>query len=127
MFLRVLQVAPLAALLSAGLAGPTAQATGVPALRSEAAIVLVGEDGRRGGDRASRGHRGDSDGNRGARGDRDDGRRFDRGSDRPFRNRDNRDSWFGFGPAADCEWLRRRATVSGSSYWWGRYRTCVRG
>jgi hypothetical protein len=97
MFLRVLQVAPLAALLSAGLAGPTAQATGVPALRSEAAIVLVGEDGRRGGDRASRGHRGDSDGNRasrghrgdsdgnrGARGDRDDGRRFDRGSDRPF-------------------------------------------
>jgi hypothetical protein len=59
----------------------------------------------------------------GARGDRDDGRRFSGGSNQRFRNRDNRDSWSGFGSANDCEWLRRRAAVSDSSYWSSRYRT----
>jgi hypothetical protein len=24
----------------------------------------------------------------------------------------------------DCEWLRRRAVVTGSRYWWRRYRQC---
>ncbi len=26
---------------------------------------------------------------------------------------------------ADCEWLRRRAYVTGSPYWWGRFNECV--
>ncbi|MFM9849323.1 MAG: hypothetical protein ACKVP3_19440 [Hyphomicrobiaceae bacterium] len=24
-----------------------------------------------------------------------------------------------------CEWLRRRAIATGSSYWWRRFRDCV--
>jgi hypothetical protein len=25
----------------------------------------------------------------------------------------------------DCEWLHRRAIVTGSRYWWYRYRRCI--
>ena len=31
----------------------------------------------------------------------------------------------GYGYVSDCEWLRRRAGATGSSYWWRRYRACI--
>ena len=30
-----------------------------------------------------------------------------------------------YGYVSDCNWLRRRAVTTGSSYWWGRYRACL--
>jgi hypothetical protein len=30
-----------------------------------------------------------------------------------------------YGYVSDCEWLRRRAVATGSSYWWRRYRACI--
>jgi hypothetical protein len=80
---------------------------------------------RDGGARAYRGDRG--------RGDRD-GRRGGRHHDRGFiRRHGHRYSW---GPGigfwfydgyyyGDCDWLRRRAIVTGSRYWWRRYYLCI--
>jgi hypothetical protein len=31
----------------------------------------------------------------------------------------------GYGYVSDCEWMRRRAIATGSSYWWRRYRACI--
>jgi hypothetical protein len=31
----------------------------------------------------------------------------------------------GYGYVSDCEWMRRRAVATGSSYWWRRYRACA--
>jgi hypothetical protein len=31
----------------------------------------------------------------------------------------------GYGYVSNCEWLRRRAIATGSSYWWRRYRACA--
>ena len=30
-----------------------------------------------------------------------------------------------YGYVSDCDWLRRRAIATGSSYWWRRYRACL--
>jgi hypothetical protein len=30
-----------------------------------------------------------------------------------------------YGYVSDCEWMRRRAIATGSSYWWRRYRACI--
>ncbi len=30
-----------------------------------------------------------------------------------------------YGYVSDCDWLRRRAVATGSSYWWRRYRACL--
>jgi hypothetical protein len=128
MFSRVMQIAPVAALLAIGLPQPNAKAMDVPSLQSDEAIVLVRED-RHKGRGESRGHRserrGDGDRDRGPRihrESRDDGR-----DDRRFRrNRDGRDIWYGFGPTYDdCDWLRRRARATDDPYWWRRYRACV--
>lgn len=38
---------------------------------------------------------------------------------------------YGYGYGAygydDCYWLHRRAVVTGSGYWWSRYRACISG
>jgi hypothetical protein len=132
MLRRLMEVAPIAALLAIGVPQPSAQAMSAPTMQSDEAIVLVGEDRRRGEGRSSRSERGGRDRDRSARGDRDDGPRFRRDDDRDVRRhrrRDGRDGFFGFGPRYDgeCQWLRRRATETGSSYWWRRYRSCARG
>lgn len=31
----------------------------------------------------------------------------------------------GYGYVSDCDWLRRRAVATDSSYWWRRYRACL--
>ncbi len=31
----------------------------------------------------------------------------------------------GYGYSSECDWMRRRALATGSSYWWRRYRACV--
>jgi hypothetical protein len=31
----------------------------------------------------------------------------------------------GYGYVSECDWLRRRARATGSSYWWRRYRACL--
>jgi hypothetical protein len=139
MLRRIVEVAPVAALLAIATPQPSAQAMGVPTLQSDEAIVLVGEDLRRGKGKGSRSERsGRDDGPRIHRGD-DDRRRFRRedgreaGEFRRHRRRDNRDRWFsfGFGPRyyddVGCEWLRRRALATDSAYWSRRYRACVRG
>jgi hypothetical protein len=130
MMRQVVQIAPVAALLAIGMPAPGATAASVvPALQSDEAITLVGEDRRRGGERGHRSERrGDRD--RSDRGDRERGARtFDRDDDRDRRfrrNRDGRDIWYGFGPTYDdCDWLRRRARAEQSDYWWRRYRQCV--
>jgi hypothetical protein len=126
MFRRVVEVAPIAALLAIGVPQPSADAMSVPSLKSEEATVLVGERERRGGDRGERRRGGDDDGRRRVF-------RHDDGDRREFRRhhrRDDRDRWFGFGRPyyygdyGDCGWLRRRAIETGSSYWWRRYRDC---
>jgi hypothetical protein len=128
MIRQVVQIAPVAALLAIGMPGPSAKAAGVvPALQSDQAITLVGEERRRGGER---GHRSERRGDRSDRGDRDRGARtFHRDDDRDRRfrrNRDGRDVWYGFGPTYDdCDGLRRRARATQSDYWWRRYRQCV--
>jgi hypothetical protein len=33
----------------------------------------------------------------------------------------------GYGYVSECDWLRRRARATGSSYWWRRYRACING
>jgi hypothetical protein len=129
MLRRMLQVAPVAALLVIGTPQTTAEAMDLPSLQSDDAIVLVGEDRRRGGEgrsfRSERGDRGD-----GPRIRRDDGR------DREFRRHrrlDDRDRWRFFGRPYDddyrvgCGSLRRRALATDSAYWWRRYRECLRG
>ena len=127
MIRQVVQIAPVAALLAIGMPAPSAMAAGaVPALQSDEAITLV-DDRRRGGERGHRSERrGDRD--RSERGDRDRSARFHRDDDRDRRlrrNRDNRD-YYGFRPHyEDCDWMRRRARVTQSDYWWSRYRACV--
>jgi hypothetical protein len=32
-------------------------------------------------------------------------------------------SYYAYGD--DCWWLRRRAEITGSSYWWNRYYACI--
>ena len=105
MFRKVVEVAPIAALLAIGVPQPSTEAMAVPSQRSDDATVLVAE---RGGE--SRGDR---------RGSESRGHRHHRG--------DNRDRWFGFGrpyDAGDCGWLRRRAIETDSNYWWRRYQDC---
>jgi hypothetical protein len=127
MIRQVVQIAPVAALLAIGMPPPSATAAGaVPALQSDEAITLVEERGRGGGERGHRSER-RGGGDRSDRGDRS--ARSDRGDDRDRRlrrNRDGRDVWYGFRPYyEDCDWLRRRARVAQSDYWWRRYRACV--
>jgi hypothetical protein len=116
MFPSVLQVASVATVLALGMPEPSAAATGVPSLQPDEAVVLVREEGRRGGDRGFGGDRGERWRFRG-----DDGRGF-----RHFRygDRDRSRFWFGFGAPyyygydyGDCESLRRRG-------WWRQYRAC---
>jgi hypothetical protein len=130
MIRQVVQIAPVAALLAIGMPASSATAAGVvPGLQSDEAITLVGE--RRDRDRGERGHRSErrGDRDRSDRGDRERGARFHRDDDRDRRlrrNRDGRDVWYGFRPYyEDCDWLRRRARVTQSDYWWRRYRACV--
>ncbi len=33
--------------------------------------------------------------------------------------------YYGYGGYDDCGWLRRRALVTGSPYWWDRYYACI--
>ena len=132
MLRRVVEAAPIAALLALAMPQPSADAMGVPYLKRDEATVLIGERERRHGDRGERrggGDRGDRGHFRSDRGD--DGRRAFREDRREFRRhhrRDDRDRWFGFGRPyddfGDCGWLRRRAIETGSSYWWRRYREC---
>src|SRR5262249_15772156 len=35
--------------------------------------------------------------------------------------------YYGYSGYGDCSWLRHRAAVTGSGYWWSRYRACVDG
>jgi hypothetical protein len=86
MLRRVLEAAPVAALLAIAVAQPSAEAMGVPPAQSSDTLVLVARDRDRGDGRDSRRHH----------------------------RRDNRDRWFGFGrPYAygdygDCGGLRWR-------------------
>jgi hypothetical protein len=135
MLRRLVEAAPIAALLAIGIPQPGADAMSVPSLKPADGTVLVRESERRHVDRGD--HRGGGDrGDRGHfRSDRgDDGRRFFREDRREFFRRhhrgNDRDFFFGFGRPyydedyGDCAWLRRRAIETGSSYWWRRYREC---
>jgi hypothetical protein len=107
MFRRLVQVAPLGALLAIGMPEPPAASTVLPSLHSDEALVLVGEgDG---------GRRGGRDGNARANG-RDGGE--------ARRHRHSRRHYFGY---AGCETLRREAIASGSRQLWRRYEACRRG
>ena len=102
--------------------------------------VLREERGRGDGDRGDR-MRGRDRGDRSAqRDDRRGGDRdFRRGRDRGGRHDGDRirrhGRHFSWGPGisfyfydgyyyGDCNWLRRRAIATGSSYWWRRFRQC---
>jgi hypothetical protein len=87
--------------------------------------------------KVQRGERGTHAGKgKGIRSGRDSVRRGDRGRGTAFRSRGRDDHGrrgadfdFFVGPSygyvSDCDWLRRRAVATGSSYWWRRYRACL--
>ena len=117
MFPRVAQVAPVATLLAIGMPEPDAMAMSAPTLEADEAVMLVRRGGRGG-------HHG------GFRHDDDHHRHHFH-----FRDRPHFGLWFGFGAPYyygyryddDCRWLRRRAIVTDSRYWWRRYRACRHG
>jgi len=89
--------------------------------------------------KVQRGER-DSDAGKGKSTRRDGVRSRDRGPRTEFRsgNRDGDRGRYGppgvdfdifvgpgYGYVSECDWLRRRARATGSSYWWRRYRACL--
>jgi hypothetical protein len=108
-------VAGLALVLAAPQSGATVMSGGVPQLGMDASLV---EQVRR-------------DGGRGIRGGG-----YYRGTHFAYRGHPRRHwrggGWSGvpfiyggyYGYYGDCSWLRRRAFLTGSHYWWRRYRDC---
>jgi hypothetical protein len=105
-------------------------------MREGGAQFRSGERGMRGdGGSQFRSERGMRE-NGGTRFRAERGRRGDRGVEFGYRDRDRDhdrrrfgrrgviiERGYGYVPAS-CDWLRRRALVSDSPYWWRRYREC---
>ena len=61
--------------------------------------------------------------------DHDRGRQFRSGHRDGHHGRRGADFDIYVGPSygynSDCDWMRRRAVATGSSYWWRRYKACL--
>ena len=90
-------------------------------------VLLIAERGGRGAHAGGKGMRsGRGSMHRGDRGHRGSGSRSG-GRDGYGRGGVDFDLFAGpsYGYVSDCNWLRRRAVTTGSSYWWRRYRACL--
>jgi hypothetical protein len=91
-------------------------------------VLLIAERGER-GTHAGKGkgsHSGRDSMRRGDRGHR--GTEFRSGGSDGYGRGGVDFDFFGgpsYGYVSDCNWLRRRAVATGSSYWWRRYRACL--
>jgi hypothetical protein len=124
-----------AAILALALVGPSVNAQGKSEGRGAGPPAASGGD--KGGSSMSSGDKSGSSKSGGDRSSntrsyseqrgRDDGRRHrDDGRHHSRRGSDVTIGVYGYGDGG-CGWLHRRAVNSGSSYWWRRYRACVRG